>query len=307
MRIHLDNCDLNARTGPNVFAQRLTRQLLIMGHDVVTDTGKDADVSIVFIEPTGRPLARRVVQRLDGIWTKPHEFVRRNAPIKALYDRADAVVWQSSFDHTMITKHWGARYGWVIRNGIELPTQAQLDGTPRLAIRQDHDHIFVCSANWHPQKRLKANVELFFHLRDTQFPKAALIIMGANPDCWATHPSVFYAGSLTYEQCAQVYRNSDWMLHLAYADHSPNTVIEAIANGCPVVCSNVGGTKELVGGFGVVIDEDTFAFEPFDHDAPPSIDVSNVSLPSSTWGGTMVNVDIVNTAREYVALLESVV
>ena len=42
-------------------------------------------------------------------------------------------------------------------------------------------------------------------------------------------------------------------------DHCPNTVVEAIANGLPVLCSNQGGTREIVEGAsaGIVSECDT--------------------------------------------------
>lgn len=304
MRIHLDNCSLSSRSGPNTFAQRLCQRLIERGHNVVTDDGTDADASIVFIERSGRPLGRKIIQRLDGIWTKPSEFSWRNRPIQDLYRAADAVVWQSSFDRRMTEKHWGDRPGRIIHNGID--PHVVVGKNTVLNIRDEYEHVFVCSANWHPQKRLKANTELFFHLLDAQFPHACLIVLGSNPDCYVAHPHVFYAGSLNQDQYMQVYRSADWMLHLAYADHCPNVVIEALASDCPVVCSNVGGTAELVKDYGVVVNEGDFNFEPFDYDAPPSIDVTDVVLPARSCLGEHIDVSIDRCVDEYLSLLDEV-
>jgi hypothetical protein len=96
------------------------------------------------------------------------------------------------------------------------------------------------------------------------------------------------------------------MLHLAYADHCPNTVIEALSQGCPVVCSSVGGTRELVGDFGIVVDDGRFDFDPFDHDAPPRIDVSNVVLPDQRSLGKHAQIDVTTVANEYVELIKEI-
>ena len=43
------------------------------------------------------------------------------------------------------------------------------------------------------------------------------------------------------------------MIHLCWLDCCPNTVVEGLASGLPVVCSHNGGTKELVRDDGIVI------------------------------------------------------
>jgi hypothetical protein len=53
MKIHLDNVNVSAKTGPNTFAKRLAKAFFESGHEVILNSGKDADVSIVFIEPSG--------------------------------------------------------------------------------------------------------------------------------------------------------------------------------------------------------------------------------------------------------------
>jgi glycosyltransferase involved in cell wall biosynthesis len=45
---------------------------------------------------------------------------------------------------------------------------------------------------------------------------------------------------------AQYYRASDLYIHVAKAETFPNTVLEAMACGVPVIASNVGGIPEQV-------------------------------------------------------------
>lgn len=315
MRIHLDNVffsGVGSRTGPNTFAIRLARALIEMGHEVVPD-GRDADVSLVFIERSGRLLAPKIVQRLDGIWFRPQDFNTKNVGIRSLYESADAVIFQSCFDRCMVERWWGARadrQASVIHNGIDL-TRVEKVTIPELAkIRATYDKVFVCSSNWHPQKRLKANLRLFDHIRKTQFPNSCLFIMGANPDVMTTDPHVFYTGSQPPEVYMQVYAVADWMFHLAWADHCPNVVIEALSQGTPVVCGEVGGTKELIGGgaYGLVLKEKHYDFELADYDNPPDIDVSQVTFlpPRHELDYTRIpNIDIAYAAKQYVNLFES--
>lgn len=307
MRIHFDNVTWRAATGPNVFATRLAAAMAAMGHEAL-DEALGADASLCFIEPSGRPLARKVVQRLDGIWFKASEFVARNGGIKSLYGRADAVVWQSGFDRQMTTRWWGEpRQGLVIQNGAPLRPVRALTIPRLIELRAVHDRIYVCSANWHPQKRLEANVALFERLRE-RHPRSCLIVLGANADMRvASGPHVFYTGSVSHDVSAEIYSAANWMLHLAWADHCPNVVVEALAQGTPVACSEVGGTKELIGDYGVVLREEPYGFELTDYDDPPPIDVSQVDdLPDRLElnYGSIADIDIASVARRYVELFE---
>lgn len=304
MKIHFDNANLRSTTGPNSFASRLAKELFNTGHTVV-DKGGDADVSLVFIEPSGQQLARRVVQRLDGIWFKPDEFATRNAKIKALYHVADAVIWQSEFDRGM-TNHWWdyPRSGRVIHNGIEHKQPPENSAMKRL--RTAYNKVFVAASNWHPQKRLRSNVEMFFHLKNS-FPNSCLIVMGMNPDCYVPNPDIYYTGSLAHEDCLSVYAVADWMLHLAWLDHCPNVVIEALSQNVPVICAASGGTPELVKQFGIVVAEQKpYAFELADYDAPPTIDVTSVlMLPDRTTLGPHIDINISSVAKKYIEVFES--
>lgn len=310
MKVHFDNVNLSSRSGPNTFAGRLARELIRTGHEVIP-SGPDADVSLVFIEPSGRPLARKVVQRLDGIWFKPEEFHTKNHAIKGLYDSADAVVWQSEFDRDMTAKWWGTplkggQSSLVIHNGVSLDRVNEVT-IPELAkIRSSYEQVFVCSSNWHPQKRLLSNLLLFDHLRKTQFPRSCLFVMGANPDVNAADPHVFYTGSQPPEVYLQVFAVANWMLHLAWADHCPNVVIESLCQGTPVVCSSVGGTRELIGEFGIVVQDQPYNFELADYDRPPPIDVSGVVLPDKAKLGGHADIDIRRAARDYLTVFQEV-
>lgn len=305
MKIHIDGVNFSSRSGPNTFGQRLARRLFETGHDVVIDDGTHADVSLVFIEPTGRPLAKKIVQRLDGIWFRPSEFKTHNVRIKELYDRADRIVWQSNFDRGMTTHWWGDRPGRVIHNGIDTQL-VKVSNVDLLDLRNQFKQVFVCSANWHPQKRLKANIEFFFNQLNKE-PNSCLLVMGANPDVRVAHPKIFYTGSLPHEICLEIYRIADWMIHLAWLDHCPNVVVESLSQETPVICSSTGGTHELIGTFGVIVPENPYQFELTDYDNPPPIDVSNIELPERSALGTHIDISMDSVVRSYVELFEEIV
>jgi glycosyltransferase involved in cell wall biosynthesis len=297
---------MGSTSGPNSFAKRLAMGLIESGNDVELYDGRNADVSIVFIEPSGRPLANKVIQRLDGIWFSPSEFETKNSAIKNLYQSADGVIWQSNFDRGMTSKWWGhPRSGIVIRNGINAPEIKKFQIPALEQLRQQYEMLFVCSANWHPQKRLMTNIDLYRHLRNF-YSSAALIVLGSNPTKVAD-PHIFYAGSQPHEVCLEIFSASNWMLHTAWLDHCPNTVVEALSQGTPVICSEQGGTKELVQGYGIILKEKkSYNFELTDYDNPPHIDLSQISskLPTKENLTSHSDVSMKRCLGEYLKFLE---
>jgi glycosyltransferase involved in cell wall biosynthesis len=306
MKIHLDNVDMRSSSGPNSFAKRIAMSLIESGHEVELNNGRNSDVSLVFIEPSGRPLAKKVVQRLDGIWFSPNEFETKNVSIKKLYQVADGIIWQSEFDKGMTTKWWGnPRNGTVIRNGINTNPIRKFTIPALEQIRQQYEMLFVCSANWHPQKRLIDNIKLYKHLRQF-YNSAALIVMGSNPTQVAD-PHVFYTGPQPHEVCLEVFSAANWMLHLAWLDHCPNTVVESLSQGTPVICSEQGGTKELVGKFGICLKEkQEYNYELVNYDFPPDIDVTQIDKKLPSIDLSDCSVDMNKTLFSYLEFLEQV-
>ncbi len=312
MKIYFDNVAFEAdHTGPNCFAKRLALQLGNFGHTIAD--ADDYDVSLVFIEPTVKlNRSKPYVQRIDGIWFKPEQMSSgMNDNIQKCFNEADSVIWQSKFDCDMTRRWFNNRLcqdveGHVISNGVEIQPAA-LRSEALIELRQRFDTVFCCSSNWHPQKRLRDNIELFKHFRATSHSNSCLIIMGNNPDHHVADSGIFYTGSLRHDLCMEIYSMSNWMIHLAYLDHCPNVVVEAISQGCPVICSSEGGTREMVEkGNGIVIqDEERYDFSLLDYDNPPRIQVKNTKLPVD-FRADSSTVDIVKCAKAYEQVLQSI-
>lgn len=300
LKIHFSNVNFSSSTGPNSFASRLANELVKKGHSIIPSPSTDIDVFLAFIEPASQPPpGARFIQRLDGIWFKPEQFHSHNKLIKWAYENSDHVIWQSEFDKNMTFKHWGSQPGSVIRNGIS-PGKKKIVQKELLEIRSKYKKVFVCSASWHRQKRLKENVELFLNQKET-YPSSCLIVMGANPDYYLQHPDIFYTGKVPHDICLQVYAMSDWMIHLAWLDHCPNVVVEALSQGCPIICSSSGGTKELVKDSGIIIEEDIpYEYQLCDYDDPTPITFKNLELKDIVVENRS-DLDIESVAKMYLS------
>ncbi len=88
-----------------------------------------------------------------------------------------------------------------------------------------------------------------------RYPSARLTIAGSGPEAsrleslstqLGLQGSVRFAGRLDRDDMADLYRAADVMLNPSLADNMPNSILEALACGVPVVSTNVGGVPFLV-------------------------------------------------------------
>ena len=145
MKIHVDGINPYNHSGPSTAARRICNEFIRLGHTVTLDEGPDSDVSIVFIERSGQPLAKKVVQRIDGVWMAPQEFSTKNTKIIDLYRKTDGVIFQSEFDKTFVNKHWGLHSKQtVIHNGISQTPITSFSSPTLQQLRSKYKKIFVC-------------------------------------------------------------------------------------------------------------------------------------------------------------------
>jgi glycosyltransferase involved in cell wall biosynthesis len=202
----------------------------------------------------------------------------------------------------MTESHWGIRQGEVIHNGIQLK-KVEVTEPRILTIRNSYENMFVCSSNWHRQKRLKENIELFSSLKE-KYPSSCLVVMGDSPDCVVRHNDVFFTGAISHSFCLEVFSAADWMIHLAWLDHCPNVVVESLSQECPVICSSSGGTKEIVRKNGIIIPEaDEYRYELTDYDSPYKLQIPSLELPKITVDNSYL--DIKRVAQKYISVLEN--
>jgi glycosyltransferase involved in cell wall biosynthesis len=189
----------------------------------------------------------------DGDWE------RENARMAAAYHRAGHVFWQSSFCRDCADWFLGTREGpgEVLFNAVDVSHFAP--GTPR-PVDPTRPFRFLLTG--------KIQAHLSYRLEDTIAGLAAARADGLNAalmiaghlDTGATAAALSAAahagvqahvdlrGPYTQDTAPDIYRAADAYVMTKHADPCPNTVIEAMACGLPVVYVASGGVPELVPG-----------------------------------------------------------
>jgi len=116
-----------------------------------------------------------------------------------------------------------------------------------------YEKICIASASWRRHKRLEETIAAF---KDARLKNVLLVALGGFDyikDKSSIPENVLLTSLLEPNATSSIYAMADAMIHLAWLDWCPNTVVEALSCGTPVLCSHNGGTKELVKNDGVVI------------------------------------------------------
>ena len=192
----------------------------------------------------------------------------RNAEMAAAYHLADHVLWQSEFCRAAAERFLGPRdgVGEVLYNAVDTghytpaETARRGDGFSFLLTGKIDSHMFY---------RIEASLRGLAAARaqglDARLTLAGWISPEAVARCQdlAGELHITDAVSLTgpygQQDAPALYRAADAYLMLKHNDPCPNTVIEAMACGLPVLYSATGGVPELVGeaaGIGLPCEDD---------------------------------------------------
>jgi glycosyltransferase involved in cell wall biosynthesis len=136
----------------------------------------------------------------------------------------------------------------VVPNAVDLGrfagTTVRRDGAP---------HIIVTRA-LEPIYDIATAIRAFAVVRQ-QHPTARLTVAGTGPEHGrlvqltaelGVTEAVLFAGRIDNQRIADLYASAHLMFNTSLVDNTPNSVLEALASGVPVVSSRVGGVPHLV-------------------------------------------------------------
>ena len=251
--------------GPGIFCSRLQKALVSQG--LSFDRNSVNQLSVI----TGDyKKGLNNILRLDGLYFKKND--KRNKKIFSSYRQFDRVVFQGEFckqqyeAFTEIEKD-----NLVIPNGVGDEFFTQQEHT----ISQSRPRV-IASATWRRHKRLEEIVEAF---KSPKLKNIDLWVLGGKgKKLQALTPNIYLLKSLPPAALPKTYQSCNAMIHLAWLDWCPNTVVEGLASGLPVLCSHNGGTKELVKDSGLILEleEDYKIGSELDLYSPPKVDINKI-------------------------------
>ncbi len=234
--------------------------------------GCDVYLAFVHIKSTNLP----TVLRLDGIYyDSDTDYNSRNAGISQAHKLADAVIYQSHFSRSMCEKYLSPRKKeakpFVIHNGID-------NGWCGKFVEHEGTNIIV-TAKWRRHKRLQETIQLFLQ-HHKKYPHSHLHIFGLlHNNIPIKHSNIHYYGHVDRKDFMVHHSMADFTIHLSKKDACPNSVVEAIGAGIPVITTDAcGGSTEMceMTKGCIVCDGDTNSIEP----CKPYTDTYNI-LPKA--------------------------
>lgn len=121
---------------------------------------------------------------------------------------------------------------------------ARTGSAPHLLVARNLEAIYDNATALHAFVQVRA-----------RFADARLTVAGSGPEenmlrvlaqSLGIAQAVHFAGRLDRDAMAALYREADLMINPSLADNMPNSVLESLASGVPVVSTNVGGVPFLV-------------------------------------------------------------
>ena len=192
-----------------------------------------------------RSLNKRIVLNYRGGYAGEF-FAKSWDRVKKSLDLVDEIIVPSTFLQEVFSQY--GKSSTVIPNVLNVQRFNSDDRIasmkPCIIVTRNLEEIYDVASAIHVFAAIKA-----------KFPDAELKVAGTGPERenleklvlqLGVSSAVDFVGRLTPEDIAKLYKAADLMLNTSVVDNSPNSLIESLACGTPVVSTNVGGIPKLV-------------------------------------------------------------
>ena len=274
-----------ANGGPSNFLKNLRKTLMqnkICKTSYFINPFTDCNI---YSNKVRNPWNKPYVYRVDGVG---YDTSRSNEHLTGVNDlivdginESIGIVYQTHHSKKMVDSFLDIKpnKSTIIINGTNLEKFCPNGDDFRVALNiSENALVFISSAKWRPQKRLEDIVEVFKIFKKTHIGETHLIIIGVEKEIDYSN-NIIYLPIVENEDMPKYLRSADIYLFFSWLDACPNSVLEAIACNIPVICTNQGGTKEILnatnGGIIVNADEE-YNYKATNLQKPPKPDYEKV-------------------------------
>ena len=192
----------------------------------------------------------------------------KNMEMAQAYHLADHVFWQSEFCRQAAERFLGEREkpGEILYNAVDTE---RFNPTTISVSESDFTFLITGKIDTHLFYRIEASLRGLAEARKQGLQARISIAGWLSPqararsldlaDSLGIANEVSLTGTYTQDQAPTIYGTADAYLMLKHNDPCPNTVLEALSCGLPVLYSDSGGVPELVGeaaGVALPVEED---------------------------------------------------
>jgi glycosyltransferase involved in cell wall biosynthesis len=190
----------------------------------------------------------KLIKRMDGVYWRT-DLIERNASLNEAAHQSDSVIFISKFSqdsfHSLYNQTLKDEY--VILNNVD-EAVFTLDSVRRPTIKCWGTN----ATNWICDEKRPIDLLKFANLV-SKYDEFILVI-GSSFNI--NHPAIINNGYYTnYNLLNDAIHEVDAWINFSYRDAAPKTVVQAIKCGKPVLYANSGGLPELVGSFGLAIND----------------------------------------------------
>ena len=262
--------------------------------------------------------SKKVVLRLDGIGIDQNNFKNKNKIEKDminLFEKSDNIIYQSKFSRDCFFNIFGkSKNNEIIFNGATHLPKFNLENINLFTILNQipDNKYFSVAGRFIDRKRIREIISEF-----SQADLGYLVVLSDVPNqLRIKNKRIIYLGMIPPFFARYIISKSQALIHFDRYDWCPNVVICAIYDGVPVICSNYGGTSEIVGKNGVIVQE-------FPDDLPSSLEgikyANKVKFPKKIFRENILNFQnnilnikpnlnfsMKNSAKKYIKFMQEI-
>jgi len=256
-------------SGKHKFLNRLAKNFVKKGIKIV-DNNSDVLLHIGRDYKNIKKInTKRIIMRVDGlILNTAMNYEKDNKKFLKYISKSDAVIYQGDFCKYAYENFLGVKKkNACIHNGAD----------PNEFLKREVKNYYLTCCKWRPHKRLKTICEGFIRACDKGLDSTLYVGGNVEEKDKINHPKIKYLGWQSTEQMKKFFSEAIASVHLCWLDWCPNSMVESIVAGCPIVYSDSGGSKEIGRLGGIAIKDVEWDLNPTELYNPPQLDMDKIS------------------------------